>query len=95
MNDHTIDPDTKPRKIDVLDAPIDVWKPMREGQPFLAVIRGLHMLFKAQTAMKAKKMADDFRLVEAVRTRGWANIPEEHHERAKDAVKRSKEATSK
>jgi hypothetical protein len=62
----------KAPKIAITEAPIHVFKPMSEGQPFLARIARLPMIFEAPTAIGAKKAA--------VR---W--VAEEHakHERAK------------
>lgn len=46
---------------DLLDRNIFVWMPMSEGQPFIAMIDGAPILFKAASAIAAKRAADEWR----------------------------------
>lgn len=60
---------------------------MQDGQKYVAIIQGFHMIFRGNTAIEAKKRADDFRLTEALRTRG-SKFPPELLERAQAATAR-------
>lgn len=45
-------------RIPLNEAPIHVWRPMSDGQPFIARISRLPMFFEASTAIGAKKAAE-------------------------------------
>lgn len=48
-------------KVAFEDAAINVWKPMKEGLPHIAMIGSLPMVFSAPTVMGAKKAAQEWR----------------------------------
>lgn len=75
---------------DILARKIDTYAPMRDGQKFIAIIRGFPMYFTGDTAMKAMKIADDFRLAQALKVRR-RKFPEHLREKAEAATKRMNE----
>jgi|GEM_PF-6860174 len=80
----------KTKGLDLLDRPIFTWSPMQEGMPYLAKIRSFEMFFRGDTAMKAMRAANDFRLIEAHKLRGDDKFPDEHREALQAALERVK-----
>lgn len=72
---------------DILIRPIHTYAPMQEGKSFIAIISGFPMYFKGSTAIQARKIADDFRLVQSLKIRG-SKFPDHLREKAEAAVKR-------
>lgn len=83
-------PKRRKRGLDILDRAIHTFKPMQDGQPYLARIKGVSMIFEAPSPIAAKRLADDFRLIQSAKVRGDA-FPEEHRERLKSAQRRAAE----
>ena len=54
-------------KVDILDAEIRVFLPMKKGDVCLALIADLPMLFKGPTPMAVRQKADDWRRAEVER----------------------------
>lgn len=73
-----------------LDREIHVWRPMKEGVPYVAMISGLSWVFKGPTAVRAKRAASDFRLIETHKILG-VQFPEEHKEALAAAQQRKAE----
>lgn len=48
----------------LLEREINLWSPMKPGQPYLAQIAGLGFSFYAPTAMAAKRAAETWRQAE-------------------------------
>jgi hypothetical protein len=61
----------------ILDRPIYTYKPMQEGQKYIAIIKSFNMVFRGDTAMQAKKIADDFRWEEVLRINRGKLTPEQ------------------
>ena len=77
-------------KRDILDRPIFTYAPMQDGQRYVAIIRGFPAYFYGNTAVQARKLADDFRLSHALDVRGETNFPPELLEKARAAQERRK-----
>lgn len=88
MTNQDLPPDASAIKPgDILVRPIHTYAPMQEGQKFIAIIRGFPMYFTGDTAMQARKIADDFRLAQALKVRG-SKFPEHLREKAEAATQR-------
>ena len=80
----------KPKKVPFKDLPIDVWSPTEKGQPYIAMFRGLPMIFKGGSGCEAYLKARKWRVIEmAKEERKMANAKaasERMKSRAKGAV---------
>jgi hypothetical protein len=74
--------------VGILNRPIHTFAPMQDGQRFVAIIQGFPMHFRGDSAMQAKKLADDFRLVESLKVLG-SKFPDELREKAEAAKVRT------
>lgn len=71
-----------------LDRPIRVWKPMHEGGQFISRISNFNMTFFADSAIRAKRAASDFRLIEMEKLH--KKLPEEYQDALAAAKERAK-----
>lgn len=52
---------------DLMSREIRIWSPMKPGQPYLAQFKGLGFSFYGDTAMAAKRKAEEWREVEQLK----------------------------
>lgn len=69
----------------ITDFPIHIWRPMKDGQPFLAMIGSLPMIFRAPTALGAKRAAEEWRLAEVEKERQRQELSRQRSEALKAA----------
>jgi hypothetical protein len=62
-------------KLPIIELPIDVYTPVEIGRPYLAIIRNVGMVFRANSPVKARQKADEWRRAE------FAKLPKSTQER--------------
>lgn len=78
---------------DVLHARISTYAPMSDGGRYVAIIDGFPMHFFGATAVRAYRLADDFRLRNALALRGADKFPPDLLSKAVAATARHKAET--
>ncbi len=51
-------------RVPITQLPIDIYVPVEVGLPYIALIRRVDMLFRANSPVKARKAADEWRKAE-------------------------------